>query len=189
MYCSSIITTRLFPQLCSFTTYCNMYVIHTCTYIHTYMKVVGNNRLIWLHLQFLKYLTGGSGMISRLFSCRPIVKILICRFTISSFMIIYQRKFPGNFVKTSGKSLQLDWKTISATMIKSAWVSYNKICVMSHIVVLRRTSRSHLDWTPTIFSSDKKVSFFSMIFHIHAAKKHFGVHPELKIWSNKFTYF
>ena len=49
-------------------------------------------------------------MVSGLFFCRPIIKILFCRFTISSFMIIYQRKFPGNFMKTSRKSREISQK-------------------------------------------------------------------------------
>ena len=67
------------------------------------MKVVENIRLIWSHFQFLRYSTGGSVMISGSFFCRPIIKILIFRFTISLFIFLYHRKFPRNFLKTFGK--------------------------------------------------------------------------------------
>ena len=69
-----------------------------------YMKVVENNRYIWLHLSFLRYLTGGSGMISGSFFWRPFIKILIFRFTISLFMFLHHGKFPRNFAETYGKS-------------------------------------------------------------------------------------
>ena len=48
---------------------------------------------------------------------------------------------------TKGDQIQLDWKTISAIVIKFSRVDFNIKYVMSHIVVLGRTCRSHLGWT------------------------------------------
>ena len=85
--------------------------------------------------------------------------------------------------------VQLDWHTISATVINVSWVQYSITYVMSHIAVIRRTSRSNLDWSPTIFSTGKKVSFLRPIFHIHAIKKNIGDQAGFKIWLKKFSYF
>ena len=64
------------------------------------MRVLENIRLIWciwhhdLRISFLQT------------DCKK----MICRFTISSFIVVYQRKYPGNFVKTSGKSREISRK-------------------------------------------------------------------------------
>ena len=76
------------------------------------MKVVENNRYIWLHLSFLRYLTGGSGMISGSFFWRPFIKIFIFRFTTSLFMFLHHGKFPRNFAETYEKSWEF-FKNIS----------------------------------------------------------------------------
>ena len=74
------------------------------------MKVVGNIRWIASNLPFRRYLAGGSGMVPGLFFWRPIVKKVICRLKILYFMIIYRWKFPGNFLRTSGKSEEISRK-------------------------------------------------------------------------------
>ena len=67
------------------------------------MKGVGNKRENAFKLPFLRYSTGGSGMIIELFSHRPFIEILFCRLTmwISRFRIT--EHFPGNFREISAK--------------------------------------------------------------------------------------
>ena len=63
--------------------------------------------------------------------------------------------------------LQLDWKTISATMKKSAWVRYNIRYDMSHLVITRMMCRSRISWSTIIYTPSKKVSFFFLWFNIN----------------------
>ena len=69
------------------------------------MKGVGKKRVIWLKLHFLRYLTGGFSMIVGLFSHRPFIKILFCRFTISISRFRITTHFTENFPKISQKFL------------------------------------------------------------------------------------
>ena len=59
---------------------------------------------------------------------------------------------------------------------------------MSHIVVLGRTCRSHLEWFQTIYTWSKKVSFFRYIFNINTYKKKFGSIQNLKFRSPNFHF-
>ena len=77
--------------------------------------------------------------------------------------------------------VQLDWKTISATVIMFSRVRHSITHVMSHIVVIRMTSRTELDMSSITYTSGKKVDFLRPIFHIHAIKKKFEGRSEIKI--------
>ena len=56
-------------------------------------------------MSFLRYPTGESGMVVELFSRRPYIKILFCRFTIYHFPFSEPRKFLGKFPEISWKFL------------------------------------------------------------------------------------
>ena len=65
----------------------------TCMHVVCmYLKVVGNKPTIRAKITFLRYSTGGSGMVSGLFFSKNFVKILIFRFTIS-FFVFFKTKF------------------------------------------------------------------------------------------------
>ena len=65
------------------------------------MKGVGNKCWNTFKLPFLRYSTGGSGMIVELFSHRPFIKILFCRSTIWISRFRITEHFPGNFREIS----------------------------------------------------------------------------------------
>ena len=67
------------------------------------MKGVGNKRRNASKLPFLRYSTGGSGMIVELFSHRPFIEILFCRLTIWISRFLITEHFPGNFREISAK--------------------------------------------------------------------------------------
>ena len=72
-------------------------------------------------MSFLRYSTGGSGMISGLFFWRPIEKKIFCRYAISFWRSLeggwpqskfpeISRKFPGNFRKFLGNFSEISRK-------------------------------------------------------------------------------
>ena len=85
--------------------------------------------------------------------------------------------------------IQLDWKTISATMITISWVLHNTRYDMSHISVIRLMSRLQITWSPIKYFNSKKVSFLRPIFHVHEIKKNIGDQAKMKIWLKKFLFF
>ena len=85
--------------------------------------------------------------------------------------------------------IQLDWKTISAKVIKSARVRYDTLYIMSHIVVKGMMSRTGFDVTPITHTSYKKVIFCLSIFNINIVKKKYGVTLKYKIWVMKNIFF
>ena len=95
------------------TTFFNLYLQH--------LKVLGNKREKAIKLSFLRYPTGGSGMISELFFWRPIEKFLCSRYAISFWRSLkggwphakiqeISRKIPGNFRKFPGKFPEISRK-------------------------------------------------------------------------------
>ena len=82
-------------------TYSNSFVITDILIYYIYMKVVGNKRQNASKWPFLRYSTGGSGMISAFIFCKQFVKILFWCREISLFPLSEPRKFPGNFPEFS----------------------------------------------------------------------------------------
>ena len=70
---------------------------------------MGNKSTIRWRLSFLWYSTGESGMIVRLFSCKPFIKFLFCRYAISFSRFRITVHFPGNFPEISGNLPEISW--------------------------------------------------------------------------------
>ena len=68
-----------------------------------YHSIYGYTWVKTWKLNFLRYWAGGFSMISELFSFRPTVKILICRFKISILVLGTNRKIPGKLQNFPGK--------------------------------------------------------------------------------------
>ena len=72
----------------------------------SYMNVVGKNRQIWQKLHILRYLKNEFSMIVELFSDRPFIEKLFCRFKILISHFLITLPFPENLTEIYRKFLR-----------------------------------------------------------------------------------
>ena len=137
--------------------------------IHTHMNPVGKKRVIEVKLHILSYSTGGSGMVSGLFSSKNFVKILISRFTRSISRFLITTHFPGNFPKISRKFLE----NFSEIYCMSTYPPHLPLHIIhSHPppTSLDPLRTSNLIFSKSHFSSNG--TFFSHTFHVWFINKY-----------------